>query len=89
MVAADALDGDHRAVAQRGDGCRDGGICAGQSVTGRISHDTCGPHAGQAFGWAWKRRSPGSSYSRWHAAHITNPAIVVDGRSYGTDRTIV
>ena len=31
---------------------------------------TRGPHAGQAFGWAWKRRSRGSSYSAWHAAHI-------------------
>ena len=53
------------------------------------SSRTCGPHAGQAFGCAWKRRSPGSSYSRAQSEHIVNPAIVVSGRSYGTPRTIV
>ena len=52
-------------------------------------HATCGPHVGQALGWAWNRRSAGSSYSAWHAAHIVKPAIVVAGRSYGTDTTIV
>ncbi len=55
---------------------------------GRSSHSR-GPHAGQALGWAWKRRSAGSSYSAWHCAHIVKPAIVVSGRSYGTPRTIV
>ena len=40
-----------------------------------------GPQAGHAFGWAWKRRSSGSAYSRAHAGHIRNPAIVVAGRS--------
>ena len=49
----------------------------------------CGPHSGHAFGWAWKRRSCGSSYSARHAGHISKPAIVVSGRSYGTPRTIV
>ena len=48
-----------------------------------------GPHTGHAFGWAWKRRSAGSSYSARHRAHISKPAIVVSGRSYGTPRTIV
>ena len=38
---------------------------------------------GQAFGWAWKRRSSGSSYSARQAGHISNAAIVVGGRSYG------
>ena len=42
---------------------------------------SCGPHVGQALGWAWKRRSAGSSYSAWQAGHIVNPAIVVAGRS--------
>ncbi len=42
---------------------------------------SCGPHAGQAFGWAWKRRSAGSSYSRRHASHIAKAAIVVWARS--------
>ena len=50
---------------------------------------SCGPQTGHALGWAWNRRSAGSSYSAWHAGHIVNPAIVVAGRSYGTLRTIV
>ncbi len=54
-----------------------------------MSGVTRGPHSGQAFGWAWKRRSDGSSYSAWQAAHMTKPAIVVFGRSYGTPVTIV
>ena len=45
-----------------------------------------GPQSGQAFGWAWKRRSRGSSYSARQRAHISKPAIVVSGRSYGTPR---
>ena len=48
-----------------------------------------GPQAGQAFGSAWKRRSAGSSYSAWQAAHMRNGAIVVRARSYGTPSTIV
>jgi hypothetical protein len=48
-----------------------------------------GPQSGHAFGWAWKRRSDGSSYSAWQRAHIVKPAIVVSGRSYGTPRTMV
>ena len=40
-----------------------------------------GPQSGQALGWAWNRRLPGSSYSAWQRAHIRNPAMVVDGRS--------
>ena len=53
--------------------------------TGRVDRgagrQSRGPHAGQAFGWAWKRRSAGSSYSAGQAAHIVKPAIVVSGRS--------
>ena len=44
-------------------------------------HASCGPHCGQALGWAWNRRSSGSSYSAWHAGHIVKSAIVVAGRS--------
>ena len=65
---------------------------SGSPATGRPSapsSDTEGPHTGHAFGWAWNRRSPGSSYSAWHRGHIVKPAIVVSGRSYGTPRTIV
>ena len=50
---------------------------------------TCGPQSGHAFGWAWKRRFAGSRYSARQAGHISNAAIVVLGRSYGTSRTIV
>ena len=46
-----------------------------------INCTDCGPQSGHAFGWAWKRRSRGSSYSARHAAHIAKPAIVVSGRS--------
>jgi hypothetical protein len=42
-----------------------------------------GPQSGQAIGWAWKRRSAGSSYSRRQAGHIGKPAMVVASRSYG------
>ena len=42
-----------------------------------------------AFGWAWKRRSAGSSYSPEQSGHMAKPAIVVFGRSYGMSRTIV
>ena len=42
---------------------------------------TDGPQRGQAFGWAWKRRSPGSWYSRRQSAHMANTDIVVRGRS--------
>ena len=48
-----------------------------------------GPQAGQHTGWAWKRRSAGSWYSRAQSAHMAKPAMVVAGRSYGTSRTIV
>ena len=40
-----------------------------------------GPHSGHALGWAWKRRSAGSQYSREHRRHMVNPAIVVRARS--------
>ena len=37
--------------------------------------------SGQALGWAWKRRSRGSSYSAWHCGHIVKPFIEVFARS--------
>ncbi len=51
--------------------------------------DSRGPHTGHAIGSAWKRRSPGSSYSPRQAVQSGKPAIVVRGRSYGTPVTIV
>ena len=79
VEAADALDRDDRAAEQR----------AQRPSVDPPASSVRGPHSGQAFGWAWKRRSRGSSYSAWQAAHITKPAIVVHGRSYGTPVTIV
>ena len=89
VEAADALDGEDPPGAQR-ERRRAHRVAAG--ATGRPSRSTratAGPHSGHAFGWAWKRRSRGSSYSARQAAHIANAAIVVSGRSYGTPRTIV
>ena len=65
-------------------------VVATGSPAGELpSSRTDGPHTGQALGWAWKRRSAGFSYSARQSGHIVNPAIVVNGRSYGTARTIV
>ena len=44
-------------------------------------HSNRGPHSGHALGWAWKRRSPGSSYSARHRGHMTKPFMEVLGRS--------
>nr|WP_255273567.1 hypothetical protein [Actinomadura madurae] len=40
-----------------------------------------GPQDGQHTGWAWNRRSAGSSYSAVHSPHIAKPAMVVLRRS--------
>ncbi len=51
-------------------------------LAGREQLQTRGPHAGQAFGWAWKRRSRRVLVlGAGSAAHIAKPAIVVSGRS--------
>ena len=59
------------------------------SSPNRSPSRSVGPHSGHALGWAWKRRSAGSSYSVAQRGHSSKPAIVVSGRSYGTPRTIV
>ena len=68
VVAADALHRDDRArrAARRPRRRarrrrRPRGCPAGRATCSR------GPHSGHALGWAWKRRSAGSSYSAWHA----------------------
>jgi hypothetical protein len=48
-----------------------------------------GPQIGQAFGWAWKRRLTGLSYSSRHCAQSTKSRIVVFARSQGISTTIV
>ncbi len=50
---------------------------------------TLGPQTGQAIGWAWNRRLAGSPYSAAQAGHISNADIVVFGRSYGIERTML
>ena len=77
VVAAEPLDREDRALAEQRD------------RPPRAAARAAGPQTGQAIGSAWKRRSPGSSYSRRQSAHSGKPAIVVFGRSYGTPRTIV
>ena len=57
--------------------------------TSASSCDRCGPHAGQAIGSAWKRRSAGSAYSRAQSAQSANGAIAVLARSYGSRRAMV
>lgn len=48
-----------------------------------------GPHAGQATGSAWKRRSAGSAYSAAQSAHSGKQRMVVRIRSYGRSSMIV
>ena len=72
VEAAEALDRDDRRRAQqRPRGARR----RASRCTRRVgaAQRTRGPHAGQALGWAWKRRSAGSSYSARQAAHIAKP----------------
>src|ERR1017187_7971764 len=52
------------------------------STRSRSHSSTQGPQSGQAFGWAWNRRSPGSWYSRSQAGHWRNSDMVVWGRVF-------
>ena len=84
VEAAEALDRDDAARSQRADRGVEGGVAldGARRLAGPVEvQRRRGPHAGQALGWAWNRRSAGSSYSAWHRAHIVNPAMVVAGRS--------
>ena len=82
VEAADALDREDSARAQlrRGSGDRVA-LAATARRRRRSASRARGPHSGQALGWAWKRRSRGSSYSARQRSHISKPAIVVSGRS--------
>ena len=56
----------------------------GSPSIGRADASTsasAGPHTGQAFGSAWKRRCSGSVYSRRHCGHCANGAMLVWERS--------
>ena len=82
VVAAQAFDGRDRSVEQlpRRDGNR---VVAGNRAVHRgRGMSSCGPQAGQAVGWAWKRRLRGSSYSaRQQGAHgETRPCSCARGR---------
>ena len=80
VVSADALDREDPAVAQQPPGLPQRDRRRGAAVAGRGSAAS-GPQFGQQTGWAWKRRSAGSAYSRAHSAHIAKAAIVVAARS--------
>ena len=53
--------------------------CAAPSRTG--TQVSWGPHVKQASGWAWKRRSAGSSYSLRQRSHMMKGAMEVLARS--------
>lgn len=90
VVAADPLDRDHGAVGQQAAGLRERLTVAQLArIVRPVRSVSRGPQAGQAIGWAWKRRSAGSAYSRAQSAHIGKPAMVVLSRSYGSEVTIV
>ena len=89
VVSAQALHRDDPPVGEGRAAARDRAAGVARSRPAGREERTRGPQAGQATGWAWKRRSAGSSYSRRQSGHIANPAIVVAGRSYGTSRAIV
>ena len=82
VVAADALDGEDGTGGEPRAAAAETASPARSTASARppaSSSRARGPHAGHALGCAWKRRSPGSSYSAWQAAHIAKPAIVVAG----------
>ena len=60
-----ALAGPGSGPRQHRVGCLSQGAASRRpaAVLAASSKFSCGPHAGQAIGWAWNRRSPGSSYS--------------------------
>ena len=74
VVPTDPLDPDDRAGREG----RDRGVervVAGRAAASppRRARRRRGPHAGQALGWAWNRRSAGSSYSARHDGHMCEP----------------
>ena len=71
-----------------------GSRAAGRAA-GRSRSATRGPQAGQALGWAWKRRSRGSAYSRAQAGHMREAGhggggpVVGDAQGDGEARAAV
>ena len=89
VEAAEALDRDDRAAARSAATApASASSCSARARARRASHSSsCGPHAGQAFGCAWKRRSRGSSYSRLarRAHREAAPSSCAAGRTAGLD----
>ena len=81
VVAAQPLDGTDLAPSQGIDGAGERIDAARRLPSATSRSRSRGPQAGQAVGWAWKRRLPGSSYSARHAGHMANEAMVVRSRS--------
>ncbi len=81
VVAADALDRDMPPSRSNRRACRSPASPTRSTGRCRRGSVSVGPQFGQQTGWAWNRRSAGSSYSRAQSAHIAKGAIVVDARS--------
>ena len=87
MEASEPLDGNDAALGDTLGAPLDDVVAGGQVDSyKRLSiacerHVRCGPHAKQALGCAWKRRSSGSAYSAAHAGHRGKSAIDVCARS--------
>ena len=81
---AEPLDRHHPAAAQgtrASTGSDPRRVVAGERA-GVGASASVGPQSGQAIGWAWKRRSAGSSYSARQAAHLgSRPSSCSAGRT--------
>ena len=81
VVAADPLDREDTAVGEQSPSLRETRPLPAPESSSGWTKVSVGPQSGQQMVSAWKRRSPGSSYSRRQAAQSAKPAIVVAGRS--------
>ena len=70
VIAAQSLQRADLAAAQAPRRSRRAGRRSSIGLPGASRSWSRGPQAGQAVGWAWKRRSAGSSYSARQAGHI-------------------
>ena len=71
VVAAEPLDRDDRAAAQRRRGRRDGVARSAEPLLPAPSRAAArGPQSAQAFGWAWNRRSAGRRTRPAGVAHL-------------------
>ena len=81
MEAAQALDRDDLAAREARERRGDRVDAGDRRAVAHRRSASRGPHAGQALGSAWKRRSRGDAYSARHAGHCANAAMLVIARS--------